>query len=161
LRLRLVKLGLRRLEGRLAPLQLRTADEVLVLQGGIAPGVGGSQVAVGERRGHLRPCRIGGQPQVLRIELRQHVTGLHPLTWLGRTSPANSGAESKLLAPTVITFTARIGSCGAGAGEQPPRTRATKERLRLDRRKRSLGKGMANLLEEEWVEAWARAVITD
>jgi RNA-splicing ligase RtcB len=66
----------------------------------------------------------------------------------GRTSPANSGDESKLLAPTVSTFTARIGSCGGGAGEQAARARTTRQGLRLDRRKRSLGKGMANLLEE-------------
>ena len=49
----------------------------------VALEVGRRQVAVGRGGGHLGAGRVGGQPVVLRVELRQHLAGLHVLAELG------------------------------------------------------------------------------
>src|SRR6185369_2033251 len=80
LRLDLVELVLRRLQRGLAPLEFGAADEVLVLQGSIAPEIRRRQVPIGGRRGDLGPGRIRSQTVVLRIQLRQHLPCLDALT---------------------------------------------------------------------------------
>ena len=83
LRLGLNQLGLRGLERGFAALQLGAADEVLVFELFVALEVSRRQIAVGLGRSDLGPGGIGGQLVVLRIELRQHLAGLHTLAQLG------------------------------------------------------------------------------
>ena len=79
---RLVQRGLRSLEGGRAPLQLGATDEILVFQCLKALEVGCSQITLRGGRGQLRTRRICRQLVIPGVELRQHLTGLHPLAQL-------------------------------------------------------------------------------
>jgi hypothetical protein len=99
LRLRLFELGLRGLPGGFAALELGAADEVLLAQLGVALQVGGGKVTVGERGGLLGARGVGGELVVLRVELGQHLAGLHALAELGlaaRDLARHAEAEPRL-----------------------------------------------------------------
>ena len=80
---RLLQLRLGRLEVGLAALELGAADEILLLEGLEALVIGRRQVPLGLRRGHLGPGGIGRELVVLRVQLRQHLAGLHALAQFG------------------------------------------------------------------------------
>ena len=82
LRLGLVQRGLGGLERGLAPLQLRTTDEVLRLQLRVTPHIGGGKIALRGRGRHLGARGVSSQPVVAGIEPRQQLTCLHVLAQL-------------------------------------------------------------------------------
>ena len=79
LRLCLLELGLRRFVSGLAALEIGAADEVLVTQPLVALEVARSDIAIGRRCGHLGTRGIGGELEILWIELREHLAGVHML----------------------------------------------------------------------------------
>ena len=83
LRLGLVQRGLRGLQGGVAPLQLGTADEILVFQRCVALVVGRRQVALGGGCCQLRAGSLSRQLVVLGVQLRQHIASLHALAQFG------------------------------------------------------------------------------
>ena len=99
LRLRLVPLRLGCLPGGFAPLQLGSADEVLLAQVLVALEVRRCQVPVGGGSGELCTRRVGRQLVILRVQLRQHLTGAHPLAQLHRAAddfPGHPKAKPRL-----------------------------------------------------------------
>ncbi len=63
-----------------APVELGAADEVLRLERGKALVIRRRQIPLGLRRCHLGTRRVRGQLVVARIDLRQHLAGLHALS---------------------------------------------------------------------------------
>ena len=76
---------MRRLQRGLAPLQLGAADEVLFFQRGVALDIGRGQIALDLRGADLRLRSLRRELVVLRIELRQHLSGFDALTQLSLT----------------------------------------------------------------------------
>ena len=141
--------------------------KLAVVQVAVALEIGGCQVALGLRGRQLGPSGIGRQPQILRIELRQHLAGLHvlaelrlPLDDLARHPETQPGLDPRPhftrklglavegVEPDGDELHRRTGSAVVGVLEQATKPAAKSNAGRMMRDRRGWSRGSAGMVSE-------------